>query len=279
MRPLRWVLACLLICGMKCTALAKSHPYDELFVFGDSYSDIGAGYIDGNGPTSVAYLAKDLGIPLVIPSQATPGKGVDFAVSGARTGAGSGKRFEHGELLSYGMRNQVDDFVRLLKSGKVSFDPKRTMFYFAGGLNDRLLPVDTSVANIEGEIGTLYGLGARRFMVAILPEKIPSFAAQSMRVNPGLERIPAEMRAKYSDIQIETSDWGPFYDRVMEHAARYGITNTTDACAGRALKHQDTTPCASPETYFYYHQGHPSTHTHKIIGEMLAKEARRLKAD
>jgi len=29
--------------------------YSRLYVFGDSYSDIGAGYIDGNGPTAVAY--------------------------------------------------------------------------------------------------------------------------------------------------------------------------------------------------------------------------------
>ena len=41
------------------TLEAASGPttrYTRLYVFGDSYSDIGAGYIDGNGPTAVAYL-------------------------------------------------------------------------------------------------------------------------------------------------------------------------------------------------------------------------------
>jgi hypothetical protein len=38
------------------TREATSGPttrYSRLDVFGDSYSDIGAGYIDGNGPTAV----------------------------------------------------------------------------------------------------------------------------------------------------------------------------------------------------------------------------------
>jgi phospholipase/lecithinase/hemolysin len=40
------------------TLEAASGPttrYTRLYVFGDSYSDIGAGYIDGNGPTAVFY--------------------------------------------------------------------------------------------------------------------------------------------------------------------------------------------------------------------------------
>ena len=34
----------------------------DMYVFGDSYSDIGAGYIDGNGPTAVAYLGWLMGL-------------------------------------------------------------------------------------------------------------------------------------------------------------------------------------------------------------------------
>jgi cholinesterase len=35
-------------------------PYTMLYVFGDSYSDSGSGYVDSNGPTAVAYLARNL---------------------------------------------------------------------------------------------------------------------------------------------------------------------------------------------------------------------------
>ena len=40
---------------------ARAHVViNRMYVFGDSYSDIGEGYLDGNGPTSVAYLADRL---------------------------------------------------------------------------------------------------------------------------------------------------------------------------------------------------------------------------
>jgi phospholipase/lecithinase/hemolysin len=58
----------------------------------------------------------------------------------------------------------------------------------------------------------------------------------------------------------------------MESPAQYGITNATDKCAGRALFGEDATPCATPDTYFFYHQGHPSTAVHKIVGRELAQE-------
>jgi phospholipase/lecithinase/hemolysin len=60
-----------------------------------------------------------------------------------------------------------------------------------------------------------------------------------------------------------------FYDEVLLHPAQYGITNSTDACAGREIFKEDTTPCARPDTYFYYHHGHPSTATHKAVGDKL----------
>jgi phospholipase/lecithinase/hemolysin len=47
---------------------------DRMYVFGDSYSDIGEGYLDGNGPTAVAYLADRLGsnsIPPILPTPPT----------------------------------------------------------------------------------------------------------------------------------------------------------------------------------------------------------------
>jgi phospholipase/lecithinase/hemolysin len=245
-----------------------------LYVFGDSYSDSGAGYVDSNGPTAVAYLAQRLHIPFTyFGDPHSQDKGLNFAVSGARTGLGEGQRYPHGELLSRGMRNQVDDFAAIVKSRSIHFNPAQTMFYFAGGLNDRALPDGETVANIEGEIDTLYALGGRRFMVALLPTKIPAFATAGLRFNPQLATIPAHMRAKHPDIQIANSHWGDFFDEVMDNPAKYGITNTTDACAGRVLKNQDPTPCKSPQTHYFYHESHPSTAVHKAVGDMLYDEA------
>src|SRR4051812_26247773 len=104
MIPLR--LAALLL--FACTAAAQEppapssptanpHPFTMLYVFGDSYSDSGSGYVDGNGPTAVVYLAQRLGIPFTWygdPNSA--GKGLNFAVSGAQSGAGPGRRYPTG---------------------------------------------------------------------------------------------------------------------------------------------------------------------------------------
>ena len=61
------LLAFAITCALVAQSAARSTPtlrYSRLYVFGDSYSDIGAGYIDGNGPTAVAYLAWLMGLQL-----------------------------------------------------------------------------------------------------------------------------------------------------------------------------------------------------------------------
>jgi phospholipase/lecithinase/hemolysin len=172
------------------------------------------------------------------------------------------------------MQNQVADFVAALKSGAIApIDPAQTMFFFAGGLNDRGTPDGYTRTNLEQEIDTLYALGARRFMVALLPTKIPQFATAGTQFNPELAKIPAEEQAKHPDIRIANSNWGPFFDEVITNPAKYGITDTTSPCAGRTIRNQDTTPCPSPATHFFFHEGHPSTATHRAVGDMLYTEA------
>jgi len=121
-------------------AAAPTTPYTRMYVFGDSYSDIGAGYVDGNGPTAVAYLGWLMGLQITqahAPSASE--KSLVFAVSGARTGEGEGRHIREA-LLGYGMLNQVRDFAARVKSGDIKFDPDTTLFFIAGGLNDGGLP-------------------------------------------------------------------------------------------------------------------------------------------
>src|SRR5215213_9257086 len=80
----------------------------RLYVFGDSYSDSGAGYVDGNGPTAVVYLARRLGLDLK-PAQEAGAQNLNFAVSGAQTGRGAGRKVKDA-MLGRGMVEQVDEF-------------------------------------------------------------------------------------------------------------------------------------------------------------------------
>lgn len=256
----------------------RAAPNDRIYVFGDSYSDTGAGYVDGNGPTAVAYLAERLGISLLPSTDSKPaGKSLNFAVSGGTTGAGAGRRVKDA-LLGLGMRNQVDDFAARVRSHAITFDPKTTLFFLAGGLNDKNLSSETTVQNLKGEIKTLYDSGGRRFLLALLPTAIPAFSAVGQRLNPELERIPAEIAAGIPDATIGLSRWGLFFDEVIRDPARYGIENASEACAGRVIFDQDPTPCSKPAAYFYYHGGHPSTAAHKAVGDKLYSELLSLQA-
>ena len=258
-------------------ATTTTSSVTRLYVFGDSYSDTGAGYVDGNGPTAVAYLAERLGFALTPANAAdTAGKSLNFAVSGAQTGSGAGHKVKEA-LLGLGMRNQVEDFAERVRAGKIKFRPGTTLFFLAGGLNDKRLPTETTVANLKDEIRTLYRLGGRRFLIALLPTAIPSFSAVGTRLDPALAHIPGEMAAEFPEASFGLSNWGRFFDDVMHNPAKYGIENTTDACAGRAIFDQDPTPCSKPAVYFYYNSGHPSTAVHKIVGEKLYEEVLRLR--
>jgi phospholipase/lecithinase/hemolysin len=246
-----------------------------LYVFGDSYSDSGSGYVDCNGPTAVVYLARRLDIPFTYYGDpASTGKSLNFAVSGAQSGEGPGRRFPTGQLLGFGMKNQVENFVVYSKLKMIpKFDPDNTMFFLAGGLNDSALADGVTRSNLESEIETLYAFGARRFMVALMPTKIPVFTAVAVRLNPQLEKIPAEERLKHPDIRIANSDWGPFFDQVLTNPAKYGITDITTECAKRTYTDKPAPECATPGTHFYYHDSHPSTAAHRAVGEMLYREA------
>jgi phospholipase/lecithinase/hemolysin len=110
-------------------------------------------------------------------------------------------------------------------------------------------------------------------MVALLPTRIPQFATAGEQLNPELARIPADERTRHSDIRIANSNWGPYFDEVITHPTRYGLTDTTTPCA--ELHELTATPphCSSPETHFFYYNAHPSTAAHRAVGDMLYSEA------
>jgi phospholipase/lecithinase/hemolysin len=252
----------------------KTAPYTQLYVFGDSYSDTGAGFPLADGPTAVAYLAQHLSIPFTYYGDpAYKDQGLNFSVSGAKTGSVPNRPDATGKTVARGMKEQVDEFVALLKAGQIKFDPTQTMFFFAGGLNDRNSPDGYTRTNEEDEIDTLYALGARRFMVALLPTQIPVFATAGTQFNPELAKIPAEEQAKHPDIHIANSNWGPFFDEVITHPAKYGITNTTTPCSTLARPPEKAVVCDTPSAYFYFFVAHPSTAAHKAAGDMLYKES------
>lgn len=170
------------------------------------------------------------------------------------------------------MQTQVRDFTRKLQSGALTFQARSTLFFLAGGLNDGNLQTKDTVSNLESEIQELYAVGGRYFLVALLPKKIPYFTDVSRRLDPAIAKIPGDLKVALPDAHIKISHWGDYFDRVIANPARYGLTNIKEKCAGRALFGEDPTPCATPDAYYYFHEGHPSTAVHKVVGRELANE-------
>ena len=174
-------------------------------------------------------------------------------------------------LLGYGMMNQLRDFAARVKSGEIAFDPQTMLFFLAGGLNDGRRETAVTLANLRQQLQILRELGGRHITIALLPTKIPQFAAVGLRLNPAYEQFVRE-EAGSTGIDLWLNHWGSAFDDVMGHPAAHGILNTKDACAGRAIFDQDPTPVGDPATYFFYHEGHPSTAVHRIVGKKLFEE-------
>ena len=47
------------------------------------------------------------------------------------------------------MFNQVRDFAARVKSGEIAFDPRTTLFFLAGGLNDGRRETAMTLANLD----------------------------------------------------------------------------------------------------------------------------------
>ena len=252
-------------------ATRETTRYSRLYVFGDSFSDIGRRDHRRQRPNgSCVSRLVDGPAGRISKAADAAGKSLVFAVSGAGTGEGTGRQVKEA-LLGYGMMNQVRDFAARVKTGEIAFDPQTTLFFLAGGLNDGRRETAITLANLKQELQILRELGGRHFTIARLPTKIPQFAAVGLRLDPTYEQFVRE-EAGTAGVDLWLNHWGAAFDEVMEHPAAHGIGDTTNACAGRAILNQDSTPVGDPATYFFYHEGHPSTAVHRIVGKKLFDE-------
>ena len=77
-----------------------------------------------------------------------------------------------------------------------------------------------------------------------------------------------QLQAEFPDAVFGLSNWGPFYDSILENPTKFGITNTTDPCFNFATG----TACSDPDKHFYYFIVHPSDVAHHIVGNDLFTE-------
>ncbi|WP_296615517.1 SGNH/GDSL hydrolase family protein [Sphingomonas sp.] len=247
----------------------------QVIAFGDSLSDIGQGYVDGNGPTAIACMADRLGIDLLPGRMASSDCRASrcYAVSGAGSGSGEGTAIKSA-LFGRGLLAQIGDFEEALRSATLAIDAG-TLFFIAIGLNDRQLSSEQIIAHFEIALARLHACGARRFAIARLPEISAGYVDVARRMNALLPQIVANAVAAYPDARIHLSDFGSYFDEIRRNSIELGIDNADEPCApGRALFGENPERNGDPARYFYYHPDHPSAAVHAIVGTVLAVEMR-----
>jgi phospholipase/lecithinase/hemolysin len=272
-RKIIFVIALTLLAFMTSLVFSaqQPEPINQLYVFGDSLSDMGTvfratggmyppnpTYYQGrysNGRVWVEYLA----LRLHLSSKQTN----NFAYAGATTGS-------NGNSLVPGLLTQVQSFTQTHQQTNPN-----ALYVLWAGANDYLQGVSSAtvpVENLTGGIASLAGVGAKKILVANLPDlgQLPatrtransaSLSALTQAHNQGLRRSLKLLSQQYCDLQIVTLDANRLYRDAIANPAAFGFTNVISPCLSGSRA------CANPDQFLFWDGIHPTTAAHRILGE------------
>jgi len=249
----------------------QPEPINELYVFGDSLSDVGTVFraTGGTYPPSPTYFqgrysngrvwAEYLADRLHLSSRQTN----NFACGGATTGS------ERNTLVP-SLLTQVQSFTQTHQQTNPN-----GLYVLWAGANDYLQGVSSAtvpVENVTGGIASLTGVGAKKILVANLPDlgQLPatrtsansaSLSALTQAHNQGLRRSLKLLSQQYSDLQIVTLDANRLYRDAITNPAAFGFTNVISACLSGSRA------CGNPDEFLFWDGIHPTTAAHRILGE------------
>jgi outer membrane lipase/esterase len=280
MRKKQWLLMIIAIFGL--TAMAAAKPaYDNLYVFGDSYCDVGnifaatggavppAPYFAGrfsNGPIWLDHVAGFLGLPF----KASLLGGTDYAFGGAWVTAP--------QPIPGGIIPSVPQQVGLYLSQHGGKADPHALYILEGGGNDILgttsgsphaLGYQIAVGIAESEL-LLRRAGARHFVipnlfnVGLLPAAAGNVAfasAASDATNKWVNTLLA-LETHLDDIQILRMDIFSLINAVETDPTHFGFTDITDPCLTTAL-------CADPDHTFFWDTHHPTEFGHAFFAVTL----------
>lgn len=300
------VLLCLL--PFRAWAARNSTPtIQHIYAFGDSLSDpgnvfsasvlvAGAGlppppYFEGrfaNGYIWVDYLAERLGLHLSPIVQLQDRRS---AISFAYGGATSGSENVINTALP-GLLQEIEQFQQFITPDKLSPDSLYTLWIGANDyLPDSLSNTSSgseftlqeqssqSVENIVTAIRSLYGLGARRFMVSNLPALGATPRARSLgqetarrlnqitqQHNQSLDRQLNSLEQTLPDLHLIRLNVEQLFEQAVQ--GQFAFTNVENPCFNRTTKQV----CANPDQYLFWDALHPTTAAHRVVADLAAKQ-------
>lgn len=287
MRRIIWTVTVGLFLGaMSLTSKAATPTFTHLYVFGDSYCDVGNDfiasegnvpappYINGrfsNGPIWVDHVAGFLGLGTLKPYLAG---GTDYAFGGAEVTAPV--------TTPYGSIPSVPQQVALyLQSTGGKADPN-ALYIIEGGGNDILNAVSDKPQQLGFEIALgisasellLRHAGARYFLipnlynVGLLPAAAAAgnaaFAtAATNATNKSLANQLA-LESLLEGIHIVRLDAFSLINAVVKDTSHFGFTDVVAPCTNLPLG-SPVTECGDPDHTFFWDVEHPTEFGHAFF--------------
>lgn len=292
---------CALLVALTASNAAIAASFSNLWIFGDSYSDVGNfhissgglipssafGYSEGryaDGPVWADHLVAGLGLPPLSPGFNTaflPGN--NLAVGGAMTNTLNSQLPTPGT----GMRSQVDGFLTFYNPLLSAAENSASLFVLFGGANNGYLwtsPFDladladiiaSAMDDIDGMVRDLHNAGAQTFMIPNLPGYAVSddwFIGTpegtqfvSEQFNTSLADTIVTLRAELGVTIIEVDFFGLFQSLLTSPPP--GITNLSEPCLNLNASLGLESLCSNPEAFLMFDALHPSAVTHALMGE------------
>ncbi|MFN6515374.1 MAG: SGNH/GDSL hydrolase family protein [Nostoc sp. CreGUA01] len=276
------------------TSKASAASFDQLYIFGDSLSDIGnvynatnqifppnPPYFEGrlsNGLIWADYLENELGLTptlftdldfSTIPPTPFPTQGINFAFGGASSGFGNAVVPTSGLP---GVLEQVLGFTQTLQANNQTANPN-ALYTLWGGANDFLFLNDqdstTPITNISLALNTLVGVGAKNILVFNLPDlgQVPgakinnrnpaNLSKSTTEFNLGLAATVSALNQN-PDLNIVPVD---IYS-LFNQASALGFTNVSESCLSRL-------DICNPvnNKFLIWDEYHPTTAAHQVIAD------------
>ncbi|MBV8091889.1 MAG: SGNH/GDSL hydrolase family protein [Acetobacteraceae bacterium] len=300
-------LGCLasLMIGLGATSVGNAAPYDAIYAFGDSLTDIGnllaltsSGSLPGvppqpvppiyyigrrsNGPIWIDYLSGDLGPPI---SPSLQGGTVFAYASGAETGSTPLHQANFTDLT--GPTGQLAQFRQsipnpdpkalytLWMGGNDLFD----VFYNlgAGGSPNPTAVANASVANMTSFVSAIASLGAKNLLLLTLPDlgkvpvitqDYPSYVSEASALSAYYnQQLVSSLTAEAArdSLNLYVLDVYSLIDAAVADPQRFGFTNVTDPCWTGDFLGQNGTECANPNQYLFWDHYHGTTVTYRIL--------------
>ena len=219
-------------------------------------------YFEGrysNGPTWPEYAFSDR---------------ENYAYAGAESDYSNFLEPELGTLVdNTGLLGQVDEYIAAHPTAE-----DNAAFYIGIGANDILELTRAEAAsstfliagimeNIKLAMHRLETTGAQQFMFIGLPDLAATPIANDM--SDAERKLLTAMSEQYNkELVLLSTRYGAQYismnrlfSMILNHPAKYGFTNVTDAC----FNEQTFEVCDNPEEYVFWDNVHPTTRVHQMF--------------